>query len=175
MPIHEIGTLGRWKSSAVFRYIEEALQDIPLNAGVMPSQALNPMTPVPRTLAMRCQIRLIIPSGLSTRPTSKSLADMKRENTQKSEAKLPVAAVPERCWAVSTGRSGRYTIEVKLNLQVKAGQNLPRLCRVSLMIIALGNSTHPLTTKQAFTMLLCLLRTKVKKHSLMVRLCSCHT
>ena len=34
MPVHEIGLLGRWKSSAVFRYTEETLQEIPLNATV---------------------------------------------------------------------------------------------------------------------------------------------
>ena len=55
LPIHEIGTLGRWKLSAVFRYIEEALQDIPLNAGVTnlnsqscpgtPAQSWAPKTP----------------------------------------------------------------------------------------------------------------------------------
>ena len=31
LPTHEIGFLGRWKSSAVFRYVEEALQALPLN------------------------------------------------------------------------------------------------------------------------------------------------
>ena len=31
MSVQEIAYLGRWKSSAVFRYIEQALQDVPLN------------------------------------------------------------------------------------------------------------------------------------------------
>ena len=51
LPIHEIGTLGRWKSSAVFRYIEEALQDIPLNAGVARLELQSvPSTPAQNTL-----------------------------------------------------------------------------------------------------------------------------
>ena len=54
LPVHEIGLLGRWKSSAVFRYIEEALQEIPLNTNVMATttgaqdrQMICPGTPVP--------------------------------------------------------------------------------------------------------------------------------
>ena len=33
--IHEISVLGRWKSSAVFRYIEEALEEVPLNSLIL--------------------------------------------------------------------------------------------------------------------------------------------
>ena len=33
--IHEISVLGRWKSSAVFRYIEEALEEVPLNLPIL--------------------------------------------------------------------------------------------------------------------------------------------
>ena len=32
--IQEISVLGRWKSSAVFRYVEEALEEVPMNAMV---------------------------------------------------------------------------------------------------------------------------------------------
>lgn len=44
LPVHEIGLLGRWRSSAVFRYIEEALQEIPLNAGISVKRTLQPLS-----------------------------------------------------------------------------------------------------------------------------------
>jgi len=62
LPIHEIGTLGRWKSSAAFRYMEEALQDTPLNAGLsvslssIPGGKSAPMTPCPGTPAPQAWI-----------------------------------------------------------------------------------------------------------------------
>ena len=51
LAIHEIGTLVRWKSSAVFRYIEEALRGVPLNSNLVqskstPNPGVAPSTPM---------------------------------------------------------------------------------------------------------------------------------
>ena len=41
-PIQSIQFLGRWKSSAVFRYVEEAMMEIPLNRGWIPEKDMEP-------------------------------------------------------------------------------------------------------------------------------------
>eukprot|EP00435_Cladocopium_sp_Y103_P039845 s3229_g10.t1 len=111
MPIHEIGMLGRWKSSAVFRYIEEALQDIPLNSNVAGDRAvlqrINPGTPVPTT-------NLSDPSTCSS-----GAREVKSHEAQevmegiKPPKKPQKPAVPDQCWAVSVGRNGKISHRVR--------------------------------------------------------------
>lgn len=48
LAINEIATLGRWKSSAVFRYIEEALQEVPLNRPKLEAKFHSNLAPRPR-------------------------------------------------------------------------------------------------------------------------------
>ena len=84
LPIHAIGALGRWKSSAVFRYIEEALQDIPLNEGAVGTERSDPMPVV--------EIKV-------------------RKSQVKTERAQP--AMPEQPWAASTGRNGRVSHRVR--------------------------------------------------------------
>lgn len=101
MAIHEIGTLGRWKSSAAFRYIEEALQDTPLNAGLsvslssIPGGKSAPMTPCPGTPATKHLVR------------------------GRKQQKYPDHPGPEQRWAVSIGRYRRTSHRVR-----KASWNL---------------------------------------------------
>lgn len=111
LPVHEIGLLGRWKSSAVFRYIEEALQEIPLNANVMSGPAVTqdrqlvcPGTPVPGTPAMHV-------------PKLQEVQEEKEPQPVTRRPKKP--APPDQCWAVSTGRRGKTSHRVR-----KASWNL---------------------------------------------------
>ena len=105
LPVHEIGLLGRWKSSAVFRYIEEALQEIPLNTNVMATttgaqdrQMICPGTPVPGT-------------PVANVAKFQEVQEDKEPAPQTRKAKKP--APPEQCWAVSTGRKGRTSHRVR--------------------------------------------------------------
>ena len=41
LSVHSIQFLGRWKSSAVFRYIEEAMTELPMNAGAVPKNSYH--------------------------------------------------------------------------------------------------------------------------------------
>ena len=105
LPVHEIGLLGRWKSSAVFRYIEEALQEIPLNTNVMATttgaqdrQMICPGTPVPGT-------------PVANVAKFQEVQEDKEPAPQTRKAKKPEP--PEQCWAVSTGRKGRTSHRVR--------------------------------------------------------------
>ena len=101
LPVHEIGLLGRWKSSAVFRYIEEALQEIPLNAGAHKVEALggawaSPTTPAPPQLTEEDKEKLVpVP------------------NAPKQRAICVKPPGPEQCWAVSSGRNGRVSHRIR--------------------------------------------------------------
>ena len=112
LPIHEIGTLGRWKSSAVFRYIEEALQDIPLNAGLTVSLAsLQEGNGVPRTpcLGTPCP-GTPAPSTWTQEVKMQEAIQPKPLGTPKIQTKAPG---PDQCWAVSSGRHGRTSHRVR--------------------------------------------------------------
>ena len=76
LPVHEIGLLGRWKSSAVFRYIEEALQEIPLNAGAHKVESLEGTWAAPSTPASTFPIEV---DKDRDSPSSKHTQDKSRQ------------------------------------------------------------------------------------------------
>eukprot|EP00438_Fugacium_kawagutii_P003145 Skav224992 [mRNA] locus=scaffold373:32709:39847:- [translate_table: standard] len=97
-PLHEIAMLGRWKSSAVFRYGEEALQDIPLNnhfggngSNVMEAKSLtHPFPPVQ-------------PGGVPVR----------EQTVKHSKPVVCKPQIPEQFWVVSNARKGRVSHRVR--------------------------------------------------------------
>jgi hypothetical protein len=101
LPVHEIGLLGRWKSSAVFRYIEEALQEIPLNAGAHKVESLEGTWAAPPTPASTPSIEV----------------DKERAAPVPSTPKTKAVGVkppgPDQCWAVSSGRNGRVSHRIR--------------------------------------------------------------
>ena len=101
-PMHEIGTLERWKPSAVFCYIEEALQDIPLNANAFGSNQV-----IPRT---RGQIEFNpgAPGLAAMQDMGQSIVEAKTHDVQVSKQKKQ-PALPDQCWAVSSGRNGKVS------------------------------------------------------------------
>jgi hypothetical protein len=100
--MHEIGTLERWKPSAVFCYIEEALQDIPLNANAFGSNQV-----IPRT---RGQIEFNpgAPGLAAMQDMGQSIVEAKTHDVQVSKQKKQ-PALPDQCWAVSSGRNGKVS------------------------------------------------------------------
>eukprot|EP00438_Fugacium_kawagutii_P000420 Skav229882 [mRNA] locus=scaffold247:357098:359011:+ [translate_table: standard] len=99
--IHQVATLGRWRSSAVLRYVEEAMQDIPMNAsaGTVWEGAKAPTVPEETE---------------KTEPVSKkekSNEEAERKPTAKAAA-VTVKA-PEEFWAVSTSRGKRMAHKVR--------------------------------------------------------------
>ena len=74
LSIYEISTLGRWKSSAVLRYIEEALEEVPLNktqplkvklddSGQKESHVADEKQPKTKTVT-KIQEKMVIPEGV---------------------------------------------------------------------------------------------------------------
>lgn len=102
--------------SAVFRYIEEALQDIPLNANVVGMdeteqlrQHINPGTPVP-CAAPNTPIPCPAGSGVSVA----LLPSVTNNSVQPASLWRPnKPVVPDQCWVVSTGIHGRTSHRVR--------------------------------------------------------------
>ena len=95
VPTCEIAFLGRWKSSAVFRYVEEALQSLPLNERVK--------------LGVQGNVgKMVSQDAMSAEP---SRAETARPDTalEATETEAPEKEVPEGklLWAVSRSRKGR--------------------------------------------------------------------
>ena len=104
MPIPSIQFLGRWKSSAVFRYIEEAMTEMPLNATILKNSE-EEEKPLPKEICKRKALR----------PKAKPTPSEHSESPQKSPTKIK-PLVPEgaheRVFAVSKSRSNwtRHTV-----------------------------------------------------------------
>ena len=104
MPVHEMDLLGRWKSSAVFRYIEEALQEIPLYTVTGDQETetklrqIYPGTPMPATPA-------------PSRPASYSWEESPPKVKPVVEYQKP--PTPDQCWAVSIGPNGKTSHRVQ--------------------------------------------------------------
>eukprot|EP00435_Cladocopium_sp_Y103_P045957 s46_g13.t1 len=112
LPIHEIGTLGRWRSSAVFRYIEEALQDIPLNANVNQGDLWD-VRPIQLKEDRRDE------GEPEVKFQEREAEPKETREVGKARIKPVKPPGPEECWAVSTGRSGKVSHRVR-----KASWNL---------------------------------------------------
>ena len=116
LALQEIAMLGRWKSSAVFRYVEEALEDIPLDQNLHSSKPETSETTIATT-----PLNLFSP----TKPQDEALDPNVQEgkNPPKRVHTAPVKIspqVPEQVWVVSTSRKSRMGHRVR-----EASWNLP--------------------------------------------------
>lgn len=102
MPIYEIGTLGRWKSSTVFRYIEEALQDIPLNTCVTNARTTN-----------KVEEKAASSDAPSLPQLPKTPGGEAAPATQKAKVTRSKVSAPDEPWAVSTGRYGKISHRIR--------------------------------------------------------------
>ncbi len=90
LSVPEISFLGRWKSSAVFRYVEEALQELPANWRASPvSKAPISHEAVEQTTVSRKRKR-----------TQTEDEDAKKSTTGLAKETSPL-------WAISRGRTGK--------------------------------------------------------------------
>ena len=100
VPTYEIGFLGRWRSSAVFRYVEEALQSLPLNERAkLRQQSAQPSSGPPEAMGQMAT------EEVAALPPAEDLAGAPVED------KTAVGVEPvhdgKTLWAVSRGRAGK--------------------------------------------------------------------
>ena len=123
MAISEIAFLGRWKSSAVFRYVEEALMEIPANESLVGRQ-----TPGPED--GRHQRNLIEAKSLDLNPASSVCEDMPGSQASRKEKPVTTSTTPQAenleeperkpLWAISFSRGSKMAHRVQ-----KASWGLP--------------------------------------------------
>ena len=97
LPVQEIAMLGRWKSACVFRYIEEAVQDIPLNSG---KETMSSHTAPSDARA-------------STEPKAHRANPAEEKPKTNRIAMNVTPIVPEEIWVVSTTRTRRVSHRVR--------------------------------------------------------------
>ena len=97
MSVPEISFLGRWKSSAVFRYIEEALQELPANQRIPITGGTTARATEQKTPQESCKRR----KRSREETAAEDLPGLRR--VQETEA----AEVCPTLWAISRGRNGK--------------------------------------------------------------------
>ena len=122
--IQDISFLGRWKSSAVFRYVEQALEDVPVNNRAPPLQASQGVRQGGEKVVV-VREKPCTETTLKVEATEAKLLEVNArldalEKEKKSQANLPVEDRSGMLWAVSKGRSGKLRHIVK-----QASWNLP--------------------------------------------------
>ena len=125
--IQDIAFLGRWKSSAVFRYIEQALQDVPANLRApTPAHATGGQPNAEQMREKVIKVREVADSNLRDRLTSTEAKfqqlDCRLTALEDAKEQGPKMLDYQRgtLWALSKGRSGRLLHVVK-----QASWNLP--------------------------------------------------
>ena len=122
--IQDISFLGRWRSSAVFRYVEQALEDVPVNNRAPPMQTNQEV----RQSGEKVVVVREEPCLETTRKVDATEAKLLEVNARLDElekeklhqADLPVGGSAGVLWAISKGRSGKLRHVVK-----QASWNLP--------------------------------------------------
>ena len=125
--IQDIAFLGRWKSSAVFRYIEQALQDVPANLRAPTSTHATGGQPDAEQIREKViKVREVADNNLRDRLTSTEAKfqqlDCRLTALEDAKEQGPKMLDYQRgtLWALSKGRSGRLLHVVK-----QASWNLP--------------------------------------------------
>ena len=109
MPIQEIAMLGRWKSSAVFRYVEEALQDIPLNSSVQHKVPHGDADQVGERQEFRKRKQAETETEIGSEGPNKTV-----EKVITKQVTTKVAPqVPDQVWVVSTARKSQMGHRVR--------------------------------------------------------------
>ena len=117
MSVQEIAYLGRWKSSAVFRYIEQALQDVPLNiTGKFNHEVRQERQNSDEEVNKNAKVK-IINKGMTEKVDNlagrvKALEDAPRQNAEQKP--------PKQLWAISNVREQR-----RAHMVTQASWNLP--------------------------------------------------
>ena len=97
MSVPEISFLGRWKSSAVFRYIEEALQELPANQRIPIASDTTGKAPGPKTPQVASKGR----KRGREEAAAVELPELKRVHEVEAAEECPIL------WAISRGRNGK--------------------------------------------------------------------
>ena len=126
--IQDIAFLGRWKSSAVFRYIEQALQDVPANLRAPPTAPSNQCTS--KGTQEVCEKVVTVREVLDAKVTEKvndaaaKIQQMESRVSSLEESKEQEMLMLEKSkkplWAISNSRSGKL-----MHLVRQASWSLP--------------------------------------------------
>ncbi len=122
--IQDISFLGRWRSSAVFRYVEQALEDVPVNNRAPPLQ-MNQGTRQNVEKVMVVKEKPCTETAAKLEATEAKLSEVNArldalEEEKNHQADLAIGGKAETLWAISKGRSGKLRHIVK-----QASWNLP--------------------------------------------------
>ncbi len=153
MSVQEIAYLGRWKSSAIFRYVEQALQDVPLNISgkfcpgsdlkevkmeeekakaAKPRMADNKLKEKLDHLTGRVKVLEEDPQRGETQKLPKQLWAVSNQRNQRV-AHLVVQAswnLPLESWATSCGwRFARKNVKVCLTRETSEGMKICEKCQ----------------------------------------------
>ena len=117
MSVQEIAYLGRWKSSAIFRYVEQALQDVPLNiTGKFCPTAKSEAVKVEEEAVKAAKPKAVDNKWMEKLNQLTGRVKVLEEDPGRSE----VAKPPKQLWAISNQRNQRVA-----HLVVQASWNLP--------------------------------------------------
>ena len=117
MSVQEIAYLGRWKSSAIFRYVEQALQDVPLNiTGKFCPVAESKVVKVEEETAKAAKPKAIDNKLKEKLDQLTGRVKVLEDDPSRGEAQKP----PKQLWAISNQRNQRVA-----HLVVQASWNLP--------------------------------------------------
>ena len=119
--IQDIAFLGRWKSSAVFRYIEQALQEVPANMRAPPTSLPNQCTPktTQEDLEKVVKVHEVVDAKLAEKVNDAvaKIQQMEGRVSSLEESKDQDMLMLEKnkrpLWAVSSARSGKLMHLVK--------------------------------------------------------------
>ena len=117
MSVQEIAYLGRWKSSAIFRYVEQALQDVPLNiTGKFCPVAESKVVKVEEETAKAAKAKAIDNKLKEKLDQLTGRVKVLEDDPSRGEAQKP----PKQLWAISNQTNQRVA-----HLVVQASWNLP--------------------------------------------------
>ena len=108
MPIQELAFLGRWKSSVVLTYAEDALQSEPANRNLRPNDEGKPKRP-PKSQGNNLTITMDETPGPSTGPPSKDI-DTEEQDKGTEKCKVVVTTLPKKLWVASTAYNSRERV-----------------------------------------------------------------
>lgn len=126
--IQDIAFLGRWKSSAVFRYIEQALQDVPANLRAPPTAPSNQCTSkgTQEVCEKVVTVREVLDAKVTEKVNDAAAKIQKMESRvssleeSKEQEMLMLEKSKKPLWAISNSRSGKL-----MHLVRQASWSLP--------------------------------------------------
>ena len=108
MPIQELAFLGRWKSSVVLTYAEDALQSEPANRNLKSNDDCKPKRP-PKSQGNKPAGTLdVAPEPPAVSPSHGAVTEEQNRNVDKCN--VVVTTLPKKLWVASTAYNSRERV-----------------------------------------------------------------